>query len=456
MDPSLTIAADRLSALLHVPAGLHLTLVRLKELLTANEVHAGLDPGALLAATRVATTDRTLVVAHGKAPVPGANGRVELLVTEPTTAYGDGTVDLHELHHFREIEHGTPVARLLPPGEGEPGFDVRGAVLPAKAGVAVDFGSLLGPGNLIDEHDPTLARAAESGIYQRFTRGGKTFVQVMKEVTVAGDIDMTIGNISSRYPVVVQGDVHATFSLKSQQEITIKGSIEDARISARGDLIVRGGILQGATRVKAHGDVNARHIESREVKGRHVHADFAIHFAHIRATGDVTAKEIIGGEILAAGSVTCDTLGDPDGRPTIVQAGVDPYAEALLTWAHTRVDHIDAELLALRERCRLLAHRVQTHLSAGEDHTSEDHALRQTVAELADLQSTAARCRKVIAAHPEQVVRASVLVAAARITVRRLINPGVILRIGDGVELAITKPRIGAVFYRAEDKLWEA
>ena len=47
------------------------------------------------------------------------------------------------------------------------------------------------------------------------------------------------------------------------------------------------------------------------------------------------------------------------------------------------------------------------------------------------------------------------LVSAARIVVKRLINPGVILRIGAGVELAITLPRLGATFYRAENKIWE-
>ena len=455
VEPVLRIADDGLTAVLELPAGAHLSLAGLKAMLTAANIHVGLEPGALLSATRASIEDRALVVAHGRAPVNGADGRVELLVHEPTTVYGEGTVDLHELHHFREISHGTPVARLLPPGPGEPGCDVCGNPLPAKAGRAVEFGALLGPGSVIDDNDPSLARAAESGIYQRFTRGGKNFVQIMKEVTVPGDVDMTIGNISSHYPVVVQGDVHATFSLKSQKEIVIKGSVEDARISARGDLTVLGGILQGTTRVKAHGDIHARHIESREVKARNVLVDFAIHFAQVRATGTVVAKEIIGGDVLAAGSVTCDTLGDPDGRPTVVQVGVDPFSEALLTWAHQRGDHLGAEMLAVRERCRLLAHRVQTQLSAGDDHLSEDHALRHALAELADLKLTVERCQRIVAAHPDQAAHASMLVSAARIVVKRLINPGVILRIGAGVELAITLPRLGATFYRAENKIWE-
>jgi len=455
VEPVVSIAGDGLTAVLHLPGGVHVSLAGLKEVLTAANVHVGLEPGALLAATRATPDDRDLVVAHGRPPVNGVDGRVELLVQEPTAVYGEGTVDLHELHHFREISHGTPVARLLPPSDGEAGCDVCGKVIPAKAGRAVEFGPLLGPGSLIDEHDPTLARAAESGIYQRFTRGGKNFVQIMKEITVPGDVDMTIGNISSHYPVVVQGDVHATFSLKSQKEILIKGSVEDARISARGDLTVMGGILQGTTRVKAQGDVHARHIESREVKARNVQVDFAIHFAQIRATGTVIAKEIIGGDILAAGSVTCDTLGDPDGRPTVVQVGVDPFSEALLTWAHQRGGHLDAEMLALRERCRLLAHRVQTQISAGDDHTSEDHALRHSLAELSDLKHTVERCQRIVAAHPEQAAHASLLVSAARIVVKRLINPGVTFRIGEGVELVITLPRLGGTFYRAENKIWE-
>jgi hypothetical protein len=454
MDGALRIASDGMSALLTVPPRQRLALEDLRALLLREHVTQGLEPGALLAATQQSESERTLVVARGCAPQHGVDGRVDLLISEPTSVYGEGTIDLHELHHFREVVSGTPLARILPPGTGVPGYDVHGKVLSAKPGRVADFGSMLGPGCAVDEHDALLARAANGGIYQRFTRGGRTYLQVTAEVTVPGDVDMTIGNISSQYPVVVQGDVHATFALKSQQSITVRGSIEDARVSSRGDLVVQGGILQGASRVKAHGDVHARHIASREVKARNVHADFAIHFARILATGRVSAKEIIGGEVLAAGGVTCDTLGDPDGRPTLVQVGVDPFEESLVTWAQSRGGHLEAEIIACRSRCQLLAHRVQTQLSAGDDHTSEDGALRQALSELEDLRRTDARCRAILARHPEHLERAQALLAQAYVEVRRLVNPGTIIRIGESAELVIRVARPACTFRRVGDRIW--
>ncbi len=453
MVPQIAVSRDRMGATLVMPAGAAIGLAELRDQLTAADVHAGLEPGALLAATRISESERTLVVARGRPPRHGADGRVELLIDEPVSVYGAGTVDLHELHHFREVVAGAPIARLIAPDAGEAGWDVHGQALPAKPGRESAFGAILGPGCVVDEHDESLARAEIGGIYQRFTRGGRPFIQIAPEVRVPGDVDMTIGNISSQYPVVVAGDVHTTFQLKSQASITVVGSIEDARVSARGDLVVKGGILQGAERVKAHGDLTARHIESREVKCRHLHVDYAIHFARIRATGHVTARDIMGGEVLAAGSLTCDTLGDPDGRPTLVQVGVNPFEEALVVWARGREDHLDAEIVAARERCRLLAHRVQTLLSAGEDHTGDDRQLRQALLALDDLRRLDQRCRAILAAHPARLEEAALLTAAARITVRKRLNPGTILRIGDGAERIIREPTGPGMFFRAGDQI---
>ena len=58
--------------------------------------------------------------------------------------------------------------------------------------------------------------------------------------------------------------------MKSSCDIQVDGSIEDARVSAQGNLQVKGGILPGQNRVKAHGDVHARFIEQREIKSRSV------------------------------------------------------------------------------------------------------------------------------------------------------------------------------------------
>ena len=454
MEPKLFISGDRQVATLVIPANEAVGLGVLRAMLAASDIHSGLEPGALLAATRFADHERTLVVARGRPVQHGADGRIDLLIGEPASVYAEGTVDLHELHHFREVAAGTPLARIIAPTEGTPGFDVHGHPLPAKPGKTVAFGSLLGPGCVADTEDPSLARAEISGIYQRFTRGGRAFLQVTPEVEVPGDIDLTIGNISSHYHVVVKGDVHATFSLKSDQGALIRGSIEDARVSIRGDLEVQGGILQGNQRVKAHGDIRARHIQAREVKARNVTADLAIHFATIRATGRVTAKEIIGGEVLAAGSITCDTLGDPEGRPTLIQVGVNPFEEALVTWAHQRGDHLERELLLAKERTRLLAHRVQTCLSAGEDHAGDDLALRQALAEYADLQRIAARCREIIEQHPARLEKAAALLSHAYVEVRRRINPGVTIRIGEDAELVIREPQAGGIFRRVGDRVW--
>ena len=94
MPPTLHVSGDRLTATLALPAGTHLGLGDIRALLTTENVHAGLDSQALLAATKESVADRRLVVARGRAPQPGADGRLELLIQESGSVYAEGTVDL--------------------------------------------------------------------------------------------------------------------------------------------------------------------------------------------------------------------------------------------------------------------------------------------------------------------------------------------------------------------------
>lgn len=446
VEPSLSISVDGQVAALELPSGLHLVDGALQELLAKHRIVHGLQAPAEAAAARTALMHRRLVVAQGDPPRPGRDGWVEPLVREPEAVYAAGTVDLRDLHHFREVAAGTPLLRLHSPEEGTPGRTVQGDAVPARPGRSADLSPCFGQGCARAEGDDHLVVAAIDGLYQRFTRGGRPFVQVSARVEIPGDVDMTIGHIDTRFPILVQGDIRVGFLVKTVADLEVLGSVEDARCSARGDIHIHGGLLPGRQRIKAHGDVQVRHVQNREIKARHVIIEHGCLASVIRATGSVSAREIIGGEVHAAAGVICDLLGDPTGTATLVQVGVDPYEESLFAWATARLPDLAWQRDDLRQRGHLLAYRVHTLLSAGEDHHSEDAALRALVAEAAKLHAEEERCQAIIAQHPLRLHKAQDLERHATVMVRRYVLPGTVIAIGSA-RLQI-KERMDRVTFR--------
>ena len=120
MDPAIVVSKDGMTATLKLPAGVALVPEALRLLLAEAGIVKGLQSTAILAAGRTGAVERSLVVARGEPPSPGLDGWIEPMVHEPEAAYGEGKVDLRELHHFREIHAGQPVLRLVPPHPGTP------------------------------------------------------------------------------------------------------------------------------------------------------------------------------------------------------------------------------------------------------------------------------------------------------------------------------------------------
>jgi len=439
VEATIDIAQDGMTAILRLPAGPGMSVEAVRHLLAEAGVVCGLQPTALMAAGRPGAQDRSLVVASGEAPQPGLDGWVEPLIQERDSVYGDGVVDLRESHHFREIHAGEGVLRAVPPHPGRPGRNVRGEELPAPEVYAADLAACCGPGVILDPNDPARAVAERSGIYQRFALVGRLSLQVLDQVEVPGDLDLTIGNIDTHFPVCIRGDIRVGFSIKTAANLEVDGSVEDSRVTAQGDLTVKGGILVGRERVKAHRDLHARHCQARPIRARNVLIDMGAVGAVITARGTVQAREILGGEVTAAAGVICDALGSPDGIPTRITVGVDPFEANLHAWAQEALPGLETDLAHERERGHCLVHRIQTMLSAGEDHAADDAALRRSAARVHALVRDIAKARDAIAHHEERLRLARALEGSAVVEVRRQCYPGVTIVIG-GHSLTVTEP----------------
>jgi hypothetical protein len=444
-DVIVQIDTKGLEARIVLAPGEYVSAAKMETVLAKAAVTTGIDAEAVARAARTETGERTLVLARGVAPQHGADARIELLIDDHLHFRVDDfdRMDYHDLGKAREVAPGTPLARLHPATPGTPGKSVRGHDLPAKPGRDLALDPLVGEGTRVSVVSPGVLEATVVGVYRR-TRRGK--LQVHPLLTIDGDIDLKSGNIDTTLPVLIKGDIKAGFIVKSAADIQVMGVIEDARVSAQGNLLVRGGILPGHSRVKAHGKVVARYITGREVKGHDIEVLTSIRYSRILATGNVTAKEIIAGRLIAGGNVSCDMLGSEDEQRTLLQVGINPYDEALFLAAQQGQGRLGSEVVRLKERCKLLAHKISAHSqpAGAEDPFAAD--LRQALQDFSAACTRLAECEAVIARHSELLADTNRASAGSTVIVRGTAHPGVEVLIGELAKVELRAPLAGPMF----------
>lgn len=403
----------------------------------------GIDHQVLNAAGEPVAGKRRLVLAQATPAIDGVDGRIESLIQEGVhlTADAHGRVDWHELGLIHEVAPNQAVARVFAATPGTPGHDVRGGVLAPRAGRDPGVEAVLGDGVRLRDNDATVIEAAIPGIYAHSSRGR---IDIRPVLVVDGDVDLGHGNIDTTLAVVVKGDIRSGFTVKSASDIEVHGVIEDARVSAKGNLLVRGGILAGTQRVKAQGNVTARYINGRVVKGHDITVASSIRSSSLFATGTVSAKDIAASKVIAGGDITCDILGAADQSRTVVQAGINPFEETIATLARQNHDHLVREVETLNERCNLLAHHLKE--GSGPEADEAAHSLQKTFDALTDARAQLTRGESIIARHEQMLADPARRQPVATITVRGTAHAGAEIMLGEHLRLTVPRDLPGPCF----------
>ena len=368
----------------------YITKKTMQRVLSEQRITCGLRGDVFDEASLSAAQPRRIQLAKGIAPVSGVDGKLDMLIDEGVhlTVDQQGRVDWHDHGRIDNVAKGLPLARILPPTGGTPGIDVRGKCLEPKAGRVLDPVRVIGEGAGLDPQQPNLIQTTSAG---HFHRDRQKRLCVETRLIVDGDVDNKHGNIDTELSVLVKGDVKAGFAIKSAGDIEIMGVIEDARISALGNLIVRGGILQGTNRVKAQGDISARYVSNREIKCNNLRVNGSLRWARVLATGEVMAKEILAGDVIAAGSITVDQLGNEDAIPTRVQVGINPFEERQFIVAKEEHARLTEAVTQHKEHCKVIAHRLSRDPSLGDELRTALETFSASCASLASCEVTLAR-----------------------------------------------------------------
>jgi uncharacterized protein (DUF342 family) len=427
----LLAAAPRHPAGLEPPdAGLP-TAAELELILREQGVRGEIDRGALKSALSVAAfgADADVVAARGTPPEPGRDGYLELLVeandaswspAAPAHPVEGGAVDLKSMRLIRNVAAGDPLAVVHAPSQGTPGLDVFGKPIPARSGRMLE--PKLGPNTRHADQDPTLIVAAVAG-HVRLEDG---IPEVHECYVVRGDVDYSSGNVSFAKSVLVEGDVKTGFSVDAGGDAEIRGLVEDSRVFAMGNLLVRGGFT-GAGRglLQAKGEIRVGYVRNQEVRGE---GDVRVAGEAVNARVQARKRVLIdglaaGGRIQARDAVECQVAGTQKGAVTHLEAGYDfGVAEKL------------AELRAEMDKLGKHQRKMEEGLKHVQDLERLNRGLERWVIELVfEMERMRSKVDAKMLDLTDRFIaleRQAVVPPEARIVVLRMAYPGVVLKIG--------------------------
>ena len=319
-----------------------------------------------------------ILIASGKRPVPGVDGRLEILfqgMKEKSPHLDEhGLADFRDLGEIVTVSAGEKLMRLILPTDGEPGETVTGKTIPVKPGKKISFATNL-DGAIVDSANPNILLAAISGCPILLKDG----VSVDPTFTVQ-DVDLHTGNIAYKGAVHVTGDVHVDMTIKASGDIYVDGTVESAMLEAGGDIVVKGGIIGSSelhanrgekfhAAIKCEGSCTAQFVQNAHVfagNGIFIHEVAMLSeltAGHQIIIGDKDSKkgELIGGIARATMLVKAKDIGSSSYVRTVVIAGADQLLHERLninTQTREAAEHKLADVIKLLELARLHPDRI--------------------------------------------------------------------------------------------------
>lgn len=285
-----------------------------------------------------------LLIATGKSPGRGENGRVEILIetehSRKPKVDEDGRANWYELNLVNNVRVGQVLARAIPPTTGEPGMNVTGKEIPGLSGAAALLPQ--GMNTHVPENDSlSLVSSVDGNVV---LSAGK--IDVLTTCQIQGSVDFSTGNITSVGPVKIAGDVKANFSVISEADVEVGGLVEDAEIHAAGNILVKAGFVgTGTGKLKAGGDIFIHHIENQCIEADgNVHIEKDALNATIECKGKIifahpTQSNLKGGQAWGMLGIEAGTIGSDNEIRTEVHAGA---TEAMIREIATLQKYVEA------------------------------------------------------------------------------------------------------------------
>ena len=325
-DIGVMVSRDRMEAFLQIDLPEGAVRPDLETVMTRmNEV--GVKHGLLSEAIALAVRQPGLRVlcAKGTPAENGSDAKIEMLVDQSQKGrpieMEDGSVDFKNIGMYTDVEKGRVIAQKTPATPGVPGSDVLGNAVPPKPGKDVP----LPLGANLQIVDGVRVVAAVGG--NLVINNGK--ISISPVLQIAGDVDLSTGNIDFSGDVMIRGSVQEGFSVKAGGNIDISGVVSGGSVEGINVTIHLGilGLNRGV--IKAAGTVVAKFVENATVEAEQdiLVNDVVLH-SHLSAGKKIRVEgkrgQIVGGVVAAGEEVLAKTAGTTSTIATEIHAGVNP------------------------------------------------------------------------------------------------------------------------------------
>ncbi len=262
--------------------------------------------------------ERTLA-ARWKPAVNGIDGTItyhyEKTVDIAPVEDEHGFVDYKNLGLIRTVHKGDIIADITLPTEGEPGIDVHGRTLRQIVGKKASYS--IGTNTELTADGTQIIAQTDGNI--NFKSGAFSIEQV---VTIQGDVDASVGNITFVGDVIVKGEVMEGFKISSNANIVVAGNVNGASLEADGNIIIKKGCIN--SNIVAHGSVTINFCERSNIKcdGTLTSSNFVICDVYC---GELIVKGnnggLMGGKYTSLDSVEISNIGTKTYVPTQLTIG---------------------------------------------------------------------------------------------------------------------------------------
>lgn len=363
-------------------------------------------------------SEMNFLVAEGLPAKDGINARIEF---DKDIATGgkilpNGQIDYHEKSYPWNVKVNDVVGKLIPAQRAEDGRNVKGEELIANQEKLKEQ-VLEG---VKKEADDTL-RVVEDGIL--LVSG--VDLKVTDSLVLEDGVCQKTGNIHSDRTVNVKGYVEAGLVLETKGDAIIQENVEDAVVSADGDVVIKSGVRGTHSKIISGGDLTASFAENAELNagGDIVIANSVIN-CHIESQGVVrvgtktSQKSALVGDVThALKGVEATILGSDSFSKTVIELGAN-------TDDYIRLKELIDEILSAKKSIDDL-NRLFEHSCKNPKSQKEQNALILKLTETRDLKT---KEHEALVEEKEKIKEIMENSNDAKVIVYKRVYPGVIIR----------------------------
>lgn len=255
------------------------------------------------------------------------------------TILENGNIDFRDRRIMVGVSAGQCIATKIPAVQGEPGINIYGEKTEAREGKDIKI-SVLNDAQFSNE---TLqVTATKDGVLSIVNNN---VIKVLSHKTISSDIDYETGNVESMNSLTIQGSVQPGFKVTTGGDLKISGSIMSGIVSSEANLVVGGGITGKNSTLKAAGDADISFIEQGNLQcGGIAVIRKQSYYSDISAGGDIRCHNssiIIGGRLIAEGSITLGSVGGENSTPALIAAGT--IADRLMHLDQLKTDVVEQQ-----------------------------------------------------------------------------------------------------------------